>query len=59
MSAFENADVKNASAERNSNEAEYIKIGNTTFAVVSHYLGERTYEDIVKSALRRETEKNY
>ena len=32
----------------------YLKIGNTTVEVVAHFSSERTYEDVIKAALRRE-----
>jgi hypothetical protein len=51
MSAFENVDVKNT-----SDEVEYIEIGNTTFEVVSNYVGERSLLDIIKSAIKRDVE---
>ena len=55
MSAYKNADVK----KEEVHNIHYEEIGNTTFKVVSYYSTERTYEDIVKSALLREMGKNY
>ena len=51
MSALENVDVKNTSAE-----VEYIKIGNTNFEVASFYNGNMTLIDVVKTALKRDAE---
>ena len=51
MSAFENVDVKNT-----SDEVEYITLGNTTFEVVSNYVGDNSLLDIVKSAIKRDIE---
>jgi len=32
----------------------YIKSGSTTVEVAAHFTGDKTYEDIIKTALRRE-----
>jgi hypothetical protein len=31
----------------------YIKSGNTTVEVVAHFIGDKTYEEVVKDTLRR------
>jgi len=37
-------------------DVKYIKIENTTFEVVSNYVGKNSLLDIVKSAIRRDIE---
>jgi hypothetical protein len=43
----------------NEGKVKYIKIGNTTFKLVSYFSDKRTYEDIVKAAILREIQKKY
>ena len=40
-----------------ANKTQIKKIGGTTYTITSHYSGNETYEDVVKSVLRREIEK--
>ena len=53
---MENLHIENT--VKNEGNVHYEEIGNTTFKVVSYYSTEGRYEDIVKSALLREIEKN-
>ena len=39
-----------------SSDVKYIKIGNTTYEVVSNYVGTQSLLDIVKSAIKRDVE---
>ena len=39
-----------------SKNVRFIKIGNTTIEIERHYCGNRTYEEVVKSAIKREIE---
>jgi hypothetical protein len=32
----------------------YIKSGHTSIKIVEHFVGNQTYEDVIKAALRRE-----
>jgi len=43
-------------AQTSSNDVKYIKIENTTYEVVSDYVGKQSLLDIVKSAIRRDIE---
>jgi hypothetical protein len=49
----ENTDIKDVQSPVIT-DTMYIKSGKTTVKVISHFSGERTYEDIIKSALKRE-----
>ena len=40
-------------------ETRYIKVGNTTVEVVSHFSGTKTLDEVIKDALRREVETGY
>ena len=39
-----------------SQNVRFIKIGNTTIEIERYYCGTRTYEEVVKSAIKREIE---
>jgi len=39
-----------------SGEVKYIKYGNTTYEVVTNYVGNKSLLDIVKSAIKRDIE---
>ena len=56
MSAFDNVDVKNKD-EQFVYKTQSKKIGGTTYTIVSHYHGTSTYEDVVKSILKQEVDK--
>jgi len=53
-------DIDNAVIEQEvenpSDDVKYIKIDNTTYEVVSNYVGKTSLLDIVKSAIRRDIE---
>jgi len=49
----ENTDIKEVQNPV-ATDTMYIKSGNTTVEVVAHFSDERTYEDIIKAALKRE-----
>jgi hypothetical protein len=42
--------------ESPTGDVKYIKIENTTYEVVSNYVGKNSLLDIVKSAIRRDVE---
>ena len=42
------------SEENKSQNTMHIKSGNTAVEVIAHFSDERTYEDIIKAALKRE-----
>jgi len=45
-------DVENSESQN----IRTVQIGNTTIEIEHHYCGTRTYEDVVKSAIKREIE---
>jgi len=49
----ENMDIKDVQNSATT-DTMYIKSGNTTVEVIAHFSDERTYEDIIKAALKRE-----
>ena len=46
--------IADLNIEQEQSKPIYIKSGNTTVEVVTHFSSERTYKDIIKAALRRE-----
>ena len=52
----ENIDIKEVQNPVTT-DTMYIKSGKTTVKVISHFSDERTYEDIIKAALKREFSK--
>jgi len=50
------SDDKKHSASANSSDVCYIKLGNTTYEVVSNYIGKVSLLDIVKNSIRRDIE---
>jgi len=49
-------DSENTNTATADSDVKYIKIENTTYEVVSNYVGKRSLLDIVKSAIRRDIE---
>ncbi len=37
-------------------DSRIVKIGNTTFEITHHYVGTRTYEEVVRDVIKREAE---
>ena len=52
----ENIDIKEVQNPVTT-DTMYIKSGKTTVKVISYFSDERTYEDIIKAALKREFSK--
>jgi len=40
--------------QSDNSQTIHIKSGSTTVEVVAHFIGNRTYEEVIKAALRRE-----
>ena len=41
---------------KTENDDNHIKIGNTTFEIERHFVGTRTYEEVVMDAIKRASE---
>jgi len=56
MPDLENANIVIEQENISSGDIKYKKIENTTYKVVSNYVGKNSLLDIVKSAIRRDIE---
>ena len=57
MLANNDAKVNNSNEnETDSGEIQFQKIGDTTYKVVSNYIGKNSLLDIVKNAIKRDIE---
>ena len=58
MSDMKHANItdENKQDKTPSSDVKYIKIDNTTYEVVSNYVGKYSLLDIVKSAIKRDIE---
>ena len=52
----ENIQAVNEQEKPLAGDTKYITIGNTTFEVVTNYVGKTSLLDIVKSAIKRDIE---
>jgi len=50
------SDDKKHSTSTDSSDVNYIKLGNTTYEVVSNYIGKVSLLEIVKNSIRRDIE---
>jgi hypothetical protein len=53
--SVKNDDIKH-SVSADSSDVDYIKLGNTTYEVVSNYIGKVSLLEIVKNSIRRDIE---
>lgn len=59
MSNLENTNIAAMTVQEDktpSGDIKYIKIDNTTYEVVSNYVGKNSLLDIIKSAIKRDVE---
>jgi len=50
------SDDKKHAVSADSSDVDYIKLGNTTYEVVSNYIGKVSLLEIVKNSIRRDIE---
>ena len=56
MSDTESHQALNKQEKPTSDDIKYITLGNTTYEVITNYVGKTSLLDIVKSAIKRDVE---